>query len=110
MAEINISAINLNTLGEFPSVGDFVIRVGQTITVVWISEDLSNVNIVLFKGDTRLLITNKISNDGRNKFTIFVDNSFFSADFRLCKIRIEMKENPQIFSESPPFKILRQEG
>ena len=114
-------AINLNIMtatasigsiirNEFPSIGDSVIRIGQTITLVWVSEDLTNINVVLYKGNTRLVITNRTSIDGRNKYTIFVDNSFFSANFLPCKIRIEMKENPNIFTESPSFKVLRQEG
>ena len=95
---------------EFPNIGDNVIRIGQSISLVWQSIDLTNVNIIFYKGNDRLLVTNKVSIDGQNKFSIFIDNSFFSPDFLPCKIRVEMKENPEVFSDSPIFKVLRQQG
>ena len=101
---------NLLTSAEYPNKGDYVIRVGQTISLTWNTADLSNVNIIFYKGTDKLLITNKVSKDGQNKYSLFMDNSFFSPEFMPCKIRVEMKENPLIFSESPTFKVLRQQG
>jgi hypothetical protein len=106
---------NLNEVtpeSRYPKLGadEYVVRVGQNISLVWNSLDLTNINIVFYKGQDRLLITNKISKDGPNKYNIYIDNSFFSPDFMPCKIRVEMKEDKNIYSESPIFKVLRPAG
>jgi hypothetical protein len=111
MSKATISA-GLNTFARFPDPkkGEYVVRVGQTLSLVWNTTNLSNVNIVFYKDTTRLLVTNKTTRDGQNKYSLFIDNSFFSPEFLPCKIRIEMKENPDIFNDSPTFKVLRQQG
>ena len=91
----------------FPLPGELVIKIGQTISLVWTNFDISTVNIIFYKGSDRLYITNKAVIDSGNKYSIFIDNSFFSANFLQCKIRVEMKESPNIYIDSEIFKVIR---
>ena len=91
----------------YPEPGDFVVKIGQVISVVWNNLDISMVNVIFYKGNQRLYITNKAVKDEKNNYSIFVDNSFFSADFLPCKIRIEMKESPSVYVDSNIFKVIR---
>jgi hypothetical protein len=112
ISSANDLILNTTTSSRYPKLGadEYVIRVGQSISLVWNSEDITNINIVFYKGDARLLVTNKVTKDGPNKYSIYVDNSFFSPDFMPCRIRVEMKENSNVYSESPIFKVLRPIG
>ena len=91
----------------YPERGDLVVKIGQVISVVWNNFDISTVNIIFYKGNQRLYITNKAVKDEKNNYSIFVDNSFFSADFLPCKIRVEMKEFPNVYIDSAFFKVIR---
>ena len=93
---------------EFPHIGDNVIRIGDTIFLNWVNNNITNVNVIFFKGIERIPVTNLTVIDGQNSFNIFIDNSFFTDEFLNCKIRVEMKENPDIFVETLQFKVLRQ--
>jgi hypothetical protein len=92
-----------------PSLGEYVIRVGELLFLNWNNFDVTNTNVIFYKGDERIPISNKEVIDGQNSFSIFMDNSFFTDQFIPCHVRLEMKENPNIFVETPTFKILRAE-
>ena len=93
----------------FPRKGDNVVRIGDVVSLNWKNMDLSNVNIIFYKGEERIPVTNKEIPDGQNSFNIFIDNSFFTEEYKKCFVRIEMKENPLIFQETPKFNVLRND-
>mgnify|MGYP003395890558 CR=1 FL=1 len=92
---------------SYPKKGEKVIRVGEILFLNWNNFDLSNINVVFYKGTERIPLINKQVSDGQNSFNVFIDNSFFTEEFRECRARLEMKENPEIFIETNNFKILR---
>lgn len=109
LAKLDIEGNTLSTLTHsYPEKGDLVVKVGQVISVVWDNFDISTVNIIFYKENQRLYITNKAVIDEKNNYSIFVDNSFFSADFLPCKIRIEMKEDPTLYKDSDIFQVIRK--
>ena len=109
LAKLDIEGNTLSTLTHsYPEKGDLVVKVGQVISVVWDNFDISTVNIIFYKENQRLYITNKAVIDEKNNYSIFVDNSFFSADFLPCKIRIEMKEDPTLCKDSDIFQVIRK--
>jgi hypothetical protein len=93
----------------YPKVDDMVIRVGEILFLNWDNKDMTNVNVIFYKGTERIPLINKQVIDGQNSVNIFIDNSFFTDEFKECHIRLEMIENPSIFVETPIFKVLRTE-
>lgn len=92
---------------SYPLKGENAIKIGEVLSLNWKNADISNVNIIFYKGIEAIPLTNKEVIDGENGFTIFIDSSFFTEDFMECHVGIEMKEDKSIFVESPIFKVLR---
>ena len=97
------------TFRAYPHKGEKVIRVGEILFLNWNNADITNVNIIFYKGDKKIPLSNKEVTDGQNSFNIFIDNSYFTEEFLECYVRLEMKENPKVFMETPIFKVLRTE-
>ena len=95
------------TTSAYPLKGEKVIRIGEVLFLNWNNLDITNVNIIFFKGTEKIPLSNKEVIDGQNSFSIFIDNSFFTEEFLECYVRLEMKENSEIFTETTVFKILR---
>ena len=91
----------------YPDTGENVIKVGEILSLNWITADISNVNIIFYKGIEAIPLTNKQVIDGENGFSIFIDSSFFTEEFRKCYIVVELKEDSTVRAETPIFKILR---
>lgn len=91
----------------YPLKGEKVIRVGEMLFINWTSADMSDSNIILFKGNEKVALTNKQVSDGQNGISIFIDNAFFTEEFFPCKIRVEMKQSKDMFMETESFKVLR---
>ena len=102
-------AVQIPIEPQYPFKDDFVIRIGEILLLNWNNFDITNVDVIFFKGDEKIPLSSKEVIDGQNSFNIFIDNSFFTEEFLQCKIRLQMKENPNIFAETAIFKVLRTE-
>ena len=99
--------MSITVTAKYPKVGEKVIKIGEILFLNWNNVDITNVNIIFYKGTERIPVSNKEVIDGQNSFNIFIDSSFFTEEFLECKVRLEMKENPEIFTETEIFKVLR---
>jgi hypothetical protein len=97
------------SVSKYPIIGEKVVKVGEILFLNWNNMDITNINIIFYKGLERIPLTNKEVIDGQNSFSIFIDSSYFTEEFLECKVRLEMKENPNIFIETDHFKILRSD-
>ena len=98
---------NILSNNGYPKKGDYVIKVGEILFLNWKNADISHVNITFYKGNEPIPLTNKEVIDGENGFSIFIDSSFFTEEFRECQAVVELKEDPNIYVETPIFKVLR---
>lgn len=97
---------------KFPDRGDIVIRVGYNMTVNWVSQDVSEVNVFFIKKDgesssEKIHIIRRPSYNGKNSYTFAIDDSMFDEEYFPCRIEVADAQNSSIIKNSDTFKILR---
>lgn len=90
----------------FPLAGEKIIRVGQTVDIIWNNSIVPSINLFFMKGGAKIPIT-VLKEQTDNSKSFAIDITHFSDEYLPCKVRLESTDVDTIFDESVVFKVLR---
>ena len=96
----------INPTPGFPLAGEKIIRVGQTVDVIWNNSIVPSINLFFMKGGAKIPITVLKEQTDKSK-SFAIDITHFSDEYLPCKVRLESTDVDTIFDESVVFKVLR---
>jgi len=106
LALIYDSKNTFNPEAGFPTVGEKIIRIGETFDVEWNNTIVPTINIFFIKGGQKIPVV-IMKEESANKKSFVIDTSHFSEEYVPCKIRIESTDIDTIFDETFVFKVLK---